>query len=124
MKINKKPNIAAQLTCAALALPGLIQTASAGRVEETYNADFQYGNYQEGGGRMGVDIFEGALSTPLGKSMTATVNVVRDSIAGASPIYNTRDSQGNIHQVISGASGTALTSECGKSICWIDLFFR
>jgi Protein of unknown function (DUF3570) len=117
MKINKKPNIAAQLTCAALALPGLIQTASAGRVEETYNADFQYGNYQEGGGRIGVDIFEGALSAPLGKAMTATVNVVRDSIAGASPIYNTRDSQGNIHQVISGASGTALTSECGKSIC-------
>ena len=117
MKKNKKSNIAAQLTCAALALPGLVQPVSAGRVEETYNADFQYGNYQEGGGRMGVDIFEGALATPIGKSMTATVNVVRDSIAGASPIYNTRDARGKINQVISGASGRAATSECGKSIC-------
>lgn len=117
MNNNKKSNIAAKLTCAALALPGLMQTASAGRIEESYNADFQYGNYQEGAGRMGVDIFEGALSAPIGKSMTATVNLVRDSIAGASPIFNTKDTQGNIHQTISGASQTALTSECGKSIC-------
>jgi hypothetical protein len=64
LKYNQKSNILARLTCAALALPGLMQTACAGRVEETYNADFQYGNYQEGGGRMGVDIFEGALSAP------------------------------------------------------------
>lgn len=64
MKHNKKSNIAAQLTCAALALPGLMQTASAGRVDETYNADFQYGHYSESNQRMKVDIFEGALSAP------------------------------------------------------------
>ena len=104
LKNSQKSNIVARLTCAALALPGLVQTASAGRVEEAYNADFQYGNYQEGGGRMGVDIFEGALSAPIGKSMTASVNLVRDTISGASPIYNTRDAQGNIHQIITGAS--------------------
>jgi hypothetical protein len=117
MKNNKKSNIAAKLTCAALTLPGLIQTASAGRVEETYNADFQYGNYQEGGGRMGVDIFEGAFSVPIGKSMTASINLVEDIISGASPINNTRDANGKISQVISGASGAAATSECGYSIC-------
>lgn len=110
---NKKSTIAARLTCAALALPGLVQTASAGRVEETYNADFQYGNYAEDGGRMEVDIFEGALSTPIGKSMTASVNLVRDTVSGASPVFNTRDAQGNIHQIITGAS----KSDCGKSIC-------
>jgi Protein of unknown function (DUF3570) len=128
MKNDKKSNIAAKLTFAALALPGLVQTVSAGRVEETYNADFQYGNYQEGGGRMGVDIFEGAFSVPIGKSMTATVNVVRDTIGGASPTHNERTADGRIVQVnsgkelvdghlVSGASGSALTSECGYSIC-------
>jgi hypothetical protein len=114
MKNKKTSNIAAQLTCAALALPGLMQPATAGRVEETYNADFQYGNYVESNGRMKVDIFETALSAPIGKSMTASVNLVRDSITGASPVFNNRDAQGNIIQVKSGASPT---SSCGSSIC-------
>ena len=114
MKNNKKSNIAAQLTCAALALPGLMQTASAGRVEETYNADFQYGNYVESNNRMRVDIFESALSAPIGKSMTASVNLVEDSISGASPVFNSRDTSGKTVQVKSGASPT---SSCGKSIC-------
>jgi|CXWL01.1.fsa_nt_gi hypothetical protein len=117
MKKNEKTNILAQLTCAALALPGLVQTASAGRVEETYNADFQYGHYSESNQRMDIDIFEGALSAPIGKSMTATVNMVRDVMGGASPVYNVRDSQGNIQQIISGASGANLTNSCGDSIC-------
>jgi Protein of unknown function (DUF3570) len=115
MKNDKKSNIAAQLTFAALALPGLVQTVSAGRVEETYNADFQYGNYVESDNRMKVDIFEGALSAPIGKSMTASVNLVRDSIAGASPVYNERDASGKITQHI--ASGASPNSSCGKLIC-------
>jgi Protein of unknown function (DUF3570) len=114
MKKNKKSTIAAQLTFAALALPGLMQPASAGRVEETYNADFQYGNYVESNARMKVDIYEAALSAPIGKSMTASVNLVRDSISGASPVFNYRDPNGNPTQFISGASPT---SSCGKSIC-------
>jgi len=114
MKNNKKSTIAANLTCAALALPGLMQTASAGRVDENYSADFQYGHYGESNKRMSVDIFEGALSAPIGKSMTASLNLVEDSIAGASPVYNTRDANGNISQIKSGASPT---SSCGKSIC-------
>jgi len=81
--------------------------------QEDYSANFQYGNYAEGGGRMSVDIFEGVLSAPIGKSMTASVNLVRDVISGASPVYNTRDAQGNIHQIITGAS----KSNCGKTIC-------
>lgn len=114
---NKKSNILFHLTNAALALPGLMQTASAGRVEETYNADFQYGNYVESKERMSVDIFEGAISIPIGKSLTASVNLVRDTISGASPIFNVRDEKGNINQVISGASKAAKTNPCGKSIC-------
>jgi hypothetical protein len=115
MNHNKKNNnTLAQLTCAALALPGIMQTATAGRVEETYNADFQYGHYSESNQRIDVDIFEGALSAPIGKSMTASVNLVRDMVSGASPVFNAKDKLGKIHQVISGASPT---SSCGESIC-------
>jgi hypothetical protein len=94
----------------------MVQTASAGRVEETYNADFQYGHYSESGKRMDIDIFEGALSAPIGKTMTATVNLLRDVIGGASPVNNTRDANGKIHQVISEASPTTPT-KCGDTIC-------
>ncbi|MFI3156017.1 MAG: DUF3570 domain-containing protein [Methylococcaceae bacterium] len=111
---NKKHNSLAHLTCAALALPGLVQTAAAGRIEETYNGDFQYGHYSESNQRIKVDIFEGALSAPVGKSMTASVNLVRDMISGASPVYNEKNRQGQVRQMISGASPT---SSCGASIC-------
>jgi hypothetical protein len=114
MKHISKNNTVARLSCAALALPGLMQTATAGRVEETYNADFQYGHYEESNQRMKVDIYEGALSAPIGKSMTASVNLVRDMVSGASPVYNDKDQQGRIRQIISGASPT---SSCGESIC-------
>ena len=114
MKHRKKPNTVARLSCAALALPGLLQTATAGRVEETYNTDFQYGHYSESNQRMNVDIFESAVSAPIGKSMTASVNLVRDMISGASPVYNAKDGQGHIQQMISGASPS---SSCGASIC-------
>lgn len=110
----KKHNTLAHLTCAALALPGLIQTAAAGRVEETYNGDFQYGHYSESNQRMKVDIFESALSAPIGKSMTASVNLIRDMISGASPVYNEKNRQGQVRQIISGASPA---SSCGASIC-------
>lgn len=102
------------LSIAALALPGLISDATAGRIEDTYNADFQYGHYSESGQRINVDIFEGALAMPLGKSMTASVNLVRDTIAGASPVYNQKNANGSIKQIISGASPQ---SECGASVC-------
>lgn len=103
MKHRKKSNLLKRLSCAALALPGLIPDANAGRVDETYDVDMQYGHYEESG-RMKVNTFESALSMPLGKAMTAMFNVVRDVVSGASPIYNAKDSKGNITQIISGAS--------------------
>ncbi len=107
-----KSTLLTHLTAAALALPGLLPNAAiAGRVEETYNADFQYGHYSESGQRIDVDIFEATASMPVGKNITAGFNVVRDVITGASPMYNKRDDQGQIVQVLSGAS------RCGSSIC-------
>lgn len=108
--------ILASLSCAALALFS-VEDSHAGRVEETYNGDFQYGHYSESGKRIGVDIFEAAAAVPIGKAMTANVSVVRDVIAGASPILNEKNAQGQVVQVMSGASGNAARSDCGASIC-------
>ena len=104
MKSHKKNNTVTRLSLAALALPGLIQTATAGRVDETYNADIQYGYYAESGQRMKVNVYEAALATPIGKTMTASLNLVSDVISGASPIYNNKNSNGQVRQVLSGAS--------------------
>jgi Protein of unknown function (DUF3570) len=118
------PSIVACLTAAALSLPGIMQPAEAGRVEETYNADFQYGHYSESSSRIDVNTYEGTLSAPIGSNMTGTVSLVRDIVSGASPKHNEVDSQGNIRQIVSGqpgivssASPSAGSSECGKSIC-------
>ncbi len=105
VKKNKRPSrLVGRLSTAALALPGILQQAHSGRVEETYNADFQYGHYGESNDRVDVDIFEGVLSAPIGRSLTASLNLVRDTITGASPRYNRRDEQGKIQQVLSGAT--------------------
>lgn len=112
-----KSNDLTKLSLAALALTGFMQDANAGRVEETYNGDFQYGHYSESGNRMNVDVFETAISTPVGKIMTFSASAVRDVISGASPLTNKKNAQGNIYQVISGASANAKTSSCGSSIC-------
>ncbi len=104
MKQNKKTNALTKLNLAALALTGIMQDANAGRVEESYNFDFQYGNYTESGNRMKVDIFETAVSAPIGKNMTFSANAVRDVISGASPKYNRKDGKGNIIQTLSSAS--------------------
>lgn len=114
IKESDKSGVVACLTLAALALPGVLPEAQAGRVEESYNADFQYGHYSESDQRIDVDIYETALSAPIGQAMTASVNLVRDTISGASPVYNQKLANGGIKQIISGASPR---SECGASVC-------
>lgn len=94
------------LNTAALALLAFnCEIAMAGRVDETLNTNFQYGRYNESGNnQMEVDIFEGIVTTPIGKSMTGSVSVVRDVISGASQRANRKDINGNIVHAMSGAS--------------------
>ena len=117
MKKNKTTAALAKLNLAALALTGVMQDANAGRVEENYDSGFQYGHYSESGNRMSIDIFDMAVSAPIGKNMTFSGSAVRDVISGASPLTNQKNAQGQVHQVLSGASGNAKTSPCGSSIC-------
>ncbi len=116
MKINTKPSALLCLSLAAIALPGVSPDAQAGRVEETYNADFQYAHYEESSERMSIDTFDLAGSTPIGRAMTGSLSLVRDTMGGASPINN-KLSNGKVTQVLSGASKNALRSDCGESIC-------
>jgi hypothetical protein len=83
LKHHEKSTVLTCLTLAAMALPGLMPVAEAGRVEETYNAEFQYGHYEESSERMLVDIFDLALSAPIGKTMTGSLSLVRDTMSGA-----------------------------------------
>ncbi len=114
MKKNKPNHALAKLNLAALALTGVMQDTNAGRVEENYNSDFQFGHYSENGNRMSVDIFETAVSAPIGKSMTFSASAVRDVISGASPKYNKKDNKGNVVQTMSSASPM---NWCHQSIC-------
>jgi len=93
-----------RLSLAALALPGLMQPAQAERSEETYNTGFQYGHYEESGDRMKVDVFELSAAAPIGKAFTASLDLIRDTMSGASPVFNVRDADGQVRQQISGAS--------------------
>lgn len=114
MKLKKNKAIT-RLSVAALALPGVMDTASAGRVEETYNADFQYGHYSEGKSRMQVDVFDGAVSAPVGKDWTVNVGILRDIVSGASPVYNYLN-KGQIKQVMSRPSAVSPCAK-GTAIC-------
>lgn len=117
MKHHKKNKVIARLSLAAMALPGVMDTASAGRTEETYNADFQYGHYSEGKSRMQVDIFDGGISAPIGKDATVNIGILKDIVTGASPVFNFKDSvNGKIRQQLSGATPL---NPCGgtTSIC-------
>jgi hypothetical protein len=98
-----------RLSCAALALPGIISTAEAGRSDETYHTDFQYGYYEESEKRMKADIYELSLAAPIGKSMSVQLGLVRDVLSGASPMFNVPDGTDKSEtpqakQVLSGAS--------------------
>jgi hypothetical protein len=116
LKHHEKSAVLTCLSLAAMALPGLMSVAEAGRVEETYNADFQYAHYEESSERMLVDTFDLGFSAPIGKAMTGSLSMVRDTMSGASPISNIRRN-GQVVQVLSGASKNADISDCGESIC-------
>ncbi|MCF7971980.1 MAG: DUF3570 domain-containing protein [Methylococcaceae bacterium] len=101
-----KKTLISRLSLAALALPGLMQQAEAGRAEESYNTDLLYGHYEETGGRMKVDIAEISASLPIGKAYTLSLDFVSDTMSGASPMFNMKNAQGQVEQVLSGASIT------------------
>ncbi|QGU31870.1 DUF3570 domain-containing protein [Thermochromatium tepidum ATCC 43061] len=99
------------LSSAALALPGLASSVQATAAMER-QWDLGYFNYVEGGARMRVEGLKQGLVLPLGEALELRVNGVRDTISGASPIYNVpviRCRDGRVFTApvisVSGASG-------------------
>lgn len=103
------------LTSAALALPGLSQQAlGAAPADRDWEVGYFY--YEEGGDRMKVESLNQSLVLPLGDRLDLTLNGVRDTISGASPIYNVpeiRCQDGTVMTApvrsVSGASGSTST---------------
>ncbi len=100
------------LTSAALALPGMATESVAGTPAER-QWDVGYFYYDEGGDRMTVESLQQTLTLPLGDRFDLTLNGVRDTISGASPVYNLpeiRCADGTVTtppvQSVSGASGS------------------
>lgn len=84
---NGTPSTLAALTSAALALPGMTDSAHAASPTER-RWDVGYFLYDEGGERMTVEAVHQTLSLPLGERWDLVINGVWDAISGASPIYN------------------------------------
>ncbi len=109
------PTLAA-LTSAAFALPGLA-TPTQAATPEPRQWDLGYFHYQEHGERMRVESLKQRLVLPLGDDWDLTFNGVRDTISGASPIYDLPEIRCQDGRVItppvlsvSGASGPLPTN--------------
>lgn len=78
----------AALTGAALALPGMTPTAQGATPASQLELEGGIYYYDEGSGRVTVRAIQQGLITPLGDDLDLSLNLVRDSISGASPVYN------------------------------------
>jgi len=85
-------------------LPGICHNAQAARIEENIQTDFQMATYNESDERMQVDVFEAAISAPVGEQMDMHIDIIKDVMAGASPQFNIPDVDGKPEQILSSAS--------------------
>jgi hypothetical protein len=92
------------LTSAALALPMMIPRVEAATPPTKIDSDFSYAHYGESNGRMNVDVFREALVFPVLTSLEVDFEYIHDTMAGASPVTNRLDNQGNVVQILSNAS--------------------
>ena len=97
-------SVLSRLSCVAMLLPGICNEVGAARIEEKVQTDFQMATYKESDERMQVDVFEAAISAPLGEQMDVHLDVIKDVMAGASPQFNIPGVDGKAEQILSGAS--------------------
>lgn len=89
------------LTTAALALPAIAQAQA---VEES-QVDYQFSFYEENDDRMTVKAHQTRVNTTI-KDFRLKVDLIRDIVTGASPMFTMPSSNGDgkVVQVLSGAS--------------------
>jgi hypothetical protein len=98
---NRKQNVLAALTSAAMTLPG-IKAQSAVSVAQA-QANVQYNNYQESDGRMNVEVYHGNFVVPVTDRLEFSVNIDRDTYSGATPSFSIPETLTNLPK-ISGAT--------------------
>lgn len=103
------------LTTSALALPGIAGSASADTPTTEYSADYAFSRYSEDDlsssdvaagqktERFEVDIHQFRIAAPLGDRMDVSLDLVHESMSGASPWYVIEE-DGDPVQVMSGAT--------------------
>jgi hypothetical protein len=103
------------LTSGALALPGLANTAVADSPLAGVSAEYSYGRYQEdkipaskvaGGSRerYEIDIHQARLAGPVGDRLGLVLDVVHETMSGATPWFIVPDADGKPLQVMTGAT--------------------
>ncbi len=108
-------NALQKLTLAALAIPvGQVNA------DQALNPDIEarYFNYVESDNRITVDGSYLTFASPLGKRFSYQINAAHEVISGASPMFNGLDSNGDVVQILSGASIEEDRSELDLAGTW------
>jgi len=106
----------AALTAGALALPGLAGPAGAEGLSDRIGADYNFSRYSEGSipaskvapgserGRYDIDMHQIRLATPIADRFDLGLDIVHESMSGATPWYVIPGDDGKPVQVMTGAT--------------------
>jgi hypothetical protein len=113
---RRKPSALAALTSGALALPGLAGSAAAEGLTDQISSEYGFSRYSEGSisaskvapgserGRYDIDMHQVRLAAPLGERFALGLDVVHESMSGATPWYVIPGDDGEPVQVMTGAT--------------------
>ncbi len=98
-----QPALLNTFTLAVLSLLSMSPNLEAAEAEYL-DLNSEFSHYEEGKNRIKVDVYQAAAAIPLTDRLNFRVNSVKDIVTGASPVTNTLKSNGQVSQMMSGAS--------------------
>ena len=113
---RRKPSALAALTSGALALPGLAGSAAAEGLTDQISSEYNYSHYSEASipaskvapgserGRYDIDMHQVRLAAPIGERTALGLDVVYETMSGATPWYVIPGDNGEPVQVMTGAT--------------------
>ena len=113
---RRRRDTLAALTAGALALPGLAGPAAAEGLSDRIGADYNFSRYSEGKisaskvapgserGRYDIDMHQMRLATPIADRFDLGLDIVHESMSGATPWYVIPGDDGKPVQVMTGAT--------------------
>ena len=100
--VTKNQNTLGRLGSAAMLLPAI--SSQAATIDDNTIVDVQSSFYRESDQRMNVDVYEAQIDMPVSDQNKLSLGFIVDVISGASPMFNMKQQDGSIRQIISGAS--------------------